>query len=214
MGTESEFFRALSDRLKVDLPGEEAQKRLSRQKNYSLTRLIAKNPAHLKSAVMIILWPEDRAMRCLLIRRPVYPGVHSGQVAFPGGKYEEEDGSLLQTAIRETKEEVGVAISEMEVAGTLSPLYIPVSNYLVYPYVSVLRTRPSLVLNEKEVERVLDFELKRLHGKEQIKEKTMQIREGLNVKIPYYEVDDFEVWGATAMIISELLAVLEDITFS
>jgi 8-oxo-dGTP pyrophosphatase MutT (NUDIX family) len=214
MGIESDFFQTLTCRLKEALPGEEAQKRLSRLQNYSLSGLLAENPGHVKSAVMIVLWPEYGSIRCLLIRRPVYPGVHSGQVAFPGGKYEKEDGDLLRTAIRETKEEIGVTVSESEVAGALSPLYIPVSNYLVYPFVSVLNVRPSVVPNEKEVERVLDFELKRLSGKEQVKEKDMQIREGKSVKVPYYEVDDFVIWGATAMIISELLAVLEDIIFS
>jgi 8-oxo-dGTP pyrophosphatase MutT (NUDIX family) len=139
--------------------------------------------------------------------------VHSGQVAFPGGKKEEADSDLLVTAIRETQEEVGVLLKAESVAGALTPLYIPVSNFLVQPFVAILTGRPELQLNKNEVEAVMDFDLRAIIDPGNIREKQMQTSSGM-LLTPYYELGGVEVWGATAMIISELAEIVRPLISS
>jgi 8-oxo-dGTP pyrophosphatase MutT (NUDIX family) len=209
-----EFFVALSKKLEEPLPGEAEQKRLSSYTNYTITELLAKNPNPKKSAVMIILWPESGSIRSLLIRRQEYEGVHSGQMAFPGGKFDPADDDLIGTAIRETLEEVGLEIDPDAVAGGLSPLYIPVSNFLVNPYVAFLENRPVFHPNPGEVEALVDFDVSHILNEENIKSKDRIFSNGIQRKTPYYEIGGSEVWGATAMIISELATVLRSIISS
>jgi 8-oxo-dGTP pyrophosphatase MutT (NUDIX family) len=154
------------------------------------------------SAVLITLFPFENGIFTLLTKRPVYKGPHSGQVSFPGGKFEESDPDLIQTALRETKEEVGIKPEHVEIIGTLTPLFVPVSNLLVYPVVGALESRPELHLNVQEVEYTFMVEINEFKKIENHSVKTICINK-IPISAPYYSVCKEDVWGITAMVISE-----------
>lgn len=162
-----------------------------------------------KSAVMIILYGNADTLSLLYIKRPDYDGHHGGQMAFPGGKAENTDQSIQETAIRECFEEVGVKIAPSDIVGTLSPLHIPVSNLDVYPFVAYFPQLPEQHLDAREVAFTISAQLSQLTQPETICTKEILINNVI-VKIPYYSVSGQEIWGATAMITAELLAMLAD----
>jgi 8-oxo-dGTP pyrophosphatase MutT (NUDIX family) len=209
MFTFPEFCQLLTTALQSPLPGEQAHNRLSWFKRLPYKEELTLQPSYKQSAVLILLWPQNDSWRCLLIRRPDYEGVHSGQMAFPGGRKEEGDTSLLQTAIRETWEEIGVQIPENEIVGALSPLYIPVSNFLVYPFVACVSRKPVFNPAPEEVQELVDFDLFELLDETKVKRKARLMKPGLKAEAPYYDIEGREVWGATGMMLSELSDVLK-----
>jgi 8-oxo-dGTP pyrophosphatase MutT (NUDIX family) len=208
MFTFPEFCQLLTTALQGPLPGEQAHNRLSWFKRLPYKDELTLQPSYKQSAVLILLWPQNDSWRCLLIRRPDYEGVHSGQMAFPGGRKEEGDVSIMQTAIRETWEEIGVQISENEIVGALSPLYIPVSNFLVYPFVACASSKPVFNPAPEEVQELVDFDLFELLDETKVKKKERLMKPGLKAEAPYYDIEGHEVWGATGMMLSELSDVL------
>src|SRR5687767_13502782 len=162
------------------------------------------------SAVMIILYPENDQLYMVLIKRPDYQGVHSGQVSFPGGKFEEEDVEFMRTALRETHEEIGVNPNEIEMVGALSRIYIPPSNFLVYPFVGFCKQPPSFII-DTEVDRVITVPANILLDDTIIREGKFLAggNLGFEIKAPYFEIDNERVWGATACILSEFKHILQ-----
>jgi 8-oxo-dGTP pyrophosphatase MutT (NUDIX family) len=142
------------------------------------------------------------------IQRPAYDGVHGGQISFPGGKKESSDSDLIFTSLRETSEEIGVDPSEISVIGTLTPLYIPVSNILVTPVVGWTKKQPDFIRQEKEVVFIIEADLKTLRDPSIIKIKPFEIR-GEMIEIKYFAIKDHVIWGATSMILNELLTILK-----
>lgn len=164
-----------------------------------------------QSAVMVLLYMQEKKIRFPLIVRTEYPGVHSGQVALPGGKYEKEDIHLVQTALRETKEEIGVPIQDIQVLGCLSELFVPPSNFNILPVVGVLETLPEFVPETEEVKELLIADIDWLNDKTKRKHKPMTFYNGTSVEVPYFDMDNRVVWGATAMILSELATIINTI---
>lgn len=160
-----------------------------------------------KSAVMLILFGDADNLSTLFIKRPEYDGHHGGQMAFPGGKYERRDLSMLDTAIRECYEEVGIRISPEDVVGELSKLHIPVSNLDVFPFVAYLPQLPVQALDPREVAFTVEARIAMLQHPATVCHREMMMS-NVPVHIPYYAVAGNEVWGATAMITAELLAIL------
>lgn len=163
--------------------------------------------------VLIALYPDRDTIRTVLMKRPDYGGIHSGQVSFPGGKQEAGDRDIIATALREAHEEVAIAPHQVRVLGQLTELYIPASNFLVHPVIGVLDRIPRLVPDAHEVERVLLPDLSHFLRSDIIGEKLIPIREHLTVKAPYYDVEGQVVWGATAMILSEFSQILMEVGF-
>lgn len=204
------FVDRLSKRLQEPLPGRSAQalmapmptsdKRFEEDPN---------NPAR-PGGVMVLLYPENGEIYLTLTKRPVYTGAHSGQVSFPGGKVEKMDRDIIHTALRETEEEIGVANSAIQVIGQLSELFIIASNFKVYPTVGILRERPHLVPDPREVTQVLTPSLTELRDLERRSTKTMHFPP-YTIESPYFDVEGEVVWGATAMIISELIHIVDEI---
>lgn len=189
--------------LKLQLPGPISQLRMAPSHR---GELFSTNESMIKrqSAVLIALFPDNEKIKTLLIKRATYDGVHSGQVSFPGGKYDDLDESLIHTALREANEEVGIVPSKVEVLGTLTPLYIPVSNMEVLPVIGLLREKPDLHLNLQEVEFTIEVPICYLKNPANHFHKTMIIR-GHSIEVPYFKVDCEDVWGATAMITAEFI---------
>lgn len=204
----TEISRSLKQRLSLPLPGQEAQLKMAhaeRRLNYGKFK-IPDNPK--KSAVLILLYESRNSIRFPLIVRPVYEGVHSGQISLPGGSYETSDKSLEITAIRETWEETGVDIKQIKILGSLSELYIPPSNYLVKPFVGVYKSQPVFNPHIREVARIVETDLEKIMDEKRIGEKKIVQSNGVTLLTPYFNIDGLIVWGATAMILSEFKSVL------
>jgi 8-oxo-dGTP pyrophosphatase MutT (NUDIX family) len=203
------FFPALKDKLAQSLPGEPAQNRMTSRARISTADYLQQKPDHRTSAVFLPLFPHEGTIYSALIRRPAYDGLHSGQLALPGGKSEEDDDSLLHTSLRETKEEVGIDVPEKNVLGKLSPLYIPVSNFLVHPFVGQLNEKPNWVPDKHEVDEVLEFPISILFDPAFKDRKRILIGKNMFIDAPCYIIHGQILWGATAMIFSELEEIMK-----
>ncbi|QJD80083.1 NUDIX hydrolase [Spirosoma rhododendri] len=199
------FSERLRERLQQPLPGEEAHRKMA---SSARTRLgIKPNERTRRSAVLLCFYPYQQSIYLPLILRPQYDGVHAGQMAFPGGRVERFDENLTRTALREAQEEVGIRVSDVQVLGLLTELFIPPSNFYVQPVVGVLPYRPDFYPDPREVEDIVEVELDTLLDETIVGDSKIDVR-GITVDAPFYQIQGHRVWGATAMMISELLMVL------
>ncbi len=191
------------------LPGHDDFLTLSGYQRPDLEWAMSQRPPPRESAVLALFYPKHDVLYTLLMLRPTYIGVHSGQVSFPGGKREPEDRSLEHTALREFVEETGAADTPIEVLGTLSQVYIPPSRTLVTPFVGIASKLGTLSPDPHEVERLIEAPVELLLGADVIKRR-QQLVHGteLPVDIPYFDVEGHVVWGATALMIAELRELL------
>ena len=191
------------------LPGKDAHVKMAPQ-TLDLRRFTTSySEPPKKSGVLLLFYPDQGAVYFPLIKRPQYPGVHSGQVGFPGGKMEPTDPDILFTALREAEEEIGIDASKVEVLGRLTDLYIPTSNFLVSPVVGFVSEKPSFVPEQREVARIIATEVISLFHPEVRKQTQLAVGGGMYLDTPYFAVEEEVVWGATAMILSELIQVLD-----
>jgi len=160
------------------------------------------------SSVLLLLYPEGDELFCCLLKRQPYLRYHGGQIGFPGGKTEKEDVSLLHTALRESEEEVGVRLSEENIIGSLSKLYVSVSGFLMYPFVAWVSPKPRFTIDFREVDKLLSFPfLSFLHNR---KVKTVEVETQTGrMEVPAYLHEGEIIWGATAMILAEFFEILE-----
>ena len=202
----SQLSIELSQKLNnTPLPGIPAQMQMApASRKAELERRPVPEPR--KSAVLISFFSRNKAIYLIMIKRAVDDSVHSGQIAFPGGKAEMEDVTLKHTALRETYEEIGIEPSKVEIVGKLTDLYIPPSNFMVSPFVGILKEAPRFITNH-EVERVLVIPLAELMNPVNRVEKTIIVRR-LPLQVPCYTLDREIVWGASSMMLAELLEVL------
>jgi 8-oxo-dGTP pyrophosphatase MutT (NUDIX family) len=141
------------------------------------------------------------------MQRPDYNGAHGGQISFPGGKQEPGDTDVIRTALREAYEETGVDPSKVSIIGTLTPLFIPVSNMIVTPVAGWLDEEPIYNYKSDEVVFLFEADLKKLLDPTIVKSKPFEIR-GEKVDIKYFDYNGNTIWGATAMILHELLIII------
>ncbi len=173
-----------------------------------LETYLENHPDYRSSAVMMLLYPVNGNVHTMIIQRPDYDGIHSGQLALPGGKADEADVSLRQTAMRETQEEVGVIITDENIIGQLTPVYIPPSNFLVTPFVAWLDEQPNFVPDEREVGAILEVPLYTFLDAAIKDRKRITIRANTFIDAPCYVLGEHILWGATAMMFSELEEIL------
>ncbi|MBN1145556.1 MAG: CoA pyrophosphatase [Bacteroidales bacterium] len=200
------WISRLSEELQKPLPGVEAQLRMSP----SLMRAPTGNTPFKKSGVLLLLFPCDDSICIVFIKRTEYEGVHSGQVSFPGGKYEENDLTLAHTALRETMEETGIPADEIKIIGYLTPLHIPVSNTDVFPYVGVSQNRPIFKYDPFEVEYLIEVRVEELMHPANQKHEIISMA-GKDIEVPYFDIQNNHIWGATAMILSEFLEIAKKV---
>jgi 8-oxo-dGTP pyrophosphatase MutT (NUDIX family) len=203
------FIEQLKIRLQESLPGEEVQFQMAPITRQRITKTLTEQYQPVKSAVLILLFPVEKNIHTLFIQRTEYNGVHSAQVAFPGGKFDETDIDLEQTALREAHEEIGINPKQVKIIGKLTDVYITPSNYLVSPFIGFLNAIPKLVMNTHEVQQIITTDLFHLNNVKIRSEKIITHSNGDKIKTPYYEIEGLTVWGATAMMISELNVVAE-----
>ncbi len=197
----------------LELFGEDSHAKMSPPYRLELADQMKEKAKSAKRAgVMALFYPNFQGETYLvLILRKTYKGVHSAQVGFPGGKYEDEDKDLMVTAIRETEEEVGVPKSIVEVLKTMSPLYIPPSNFMVHPYLAISEVTPNFIKQESEVEDVIEVSL--LDFLDETNSITTRVPTSFNVEVdvPAFKLNGHIVWGATAMMLSELKDLLKQV---
>ena len=156
------------------------------------------------AAVLILVYPKNHIAHLALIVRNTYPGVHSSQISFPGGKEELQDKTLEITALRETEEEVGIPMNKVKIIRQCSEIYIPPSNFLVTPYLGFSNENLQFIPNPEEVQRVLELPIHQLLDDKTIVQTKMTTSYATDIDVPAFLVENFLIWGATAMILNEL----------
>jgi 8-oxo-dGTP pyrophosphatase MutT (NUDIX family) len=202
------FFARFHACLQQPLPGEAAQNQMTAHQREPIAVYLNAHPDHRRSAVLMTLYPHKGELHTLLIRRPSYQGVHSGQLALPGGAEEPEDATPAHTALREAREEVGLNAGIAQVMGALTPLYIPPSNFLVQPFVARLDQRPEWIPSSDEVEELLEIPLRTFLDPALKERRRIEIAQRITIDAPCYIINGHVLWGATAMMFSELEAIL------
>ncbi len=162
------------------------------------------------SGVLLLLYPVGEDLFMVFIQRPEYGGVHAGQISLPGGKQEPDDPDLTTTALRESKEEVGIVPERVRILGKLSDLYSPPSRYLVSPFVGYCSTRPEFVKDPAEVEEIIEVKICDLFSESAYQVTRHKVGLGIQIKAPAFVVNGHVIWGATAMILSEFKEVIQE----
>jgi len=206
-----ELIQFLNQRLQKKLPHHDVRNegldpqmlRLLLQEEENTKIQFQKTPPRI-CAVMIAIYQETQQLILPMMLRPTKSRAHPGQISFPGGKREEQDQDLIETAIRETEEEIGVSVSRTNVIGSLTPVYIPPSNSLVTPIIGYLDGKPSYTPAPDEVDRVLDVKIEDLRNPANKKAKKVILTNGEYFNMPAFAVNDVFIWGGTARMIMEL----------
>lgn len=163
------------------------------------------------SAVLLLIYPKNNQLHTVFIKRPIYKGVHSGQIAFPGGKLETFDESIAAAAIREANEEIAADPAAIELLGNLTPIYIPPSNYLVHPFVAFQKELPSFVPQPSEVKAIIECPISNFVGDQSLKACSVSVGEQY-IDVKGFQLEQHIIWGATGMILKEFADLLERIT--
>lgn len=201
------FLQQLRRDLAAELPGRAAQHQMAPlPRPNGAFPYDQPAPDARRGGVLVLFYPYAGRLYLPLILRPTYNGVHSGQVGFPGGGYEPGDDDLVHTALREANEEVGVRGDQVEILGQLSPLYIFASNYLVQPTVGWTPARPAFHTDPYEVERLVETPVSELLDPANVRVEEWELRSRV-ATVPFFLVQGQRIWGATAMMLAELLAI-------
>lgn len=207
-----DFLEYVPKLVGVNLPAKEAHfkmvpfERLESLKNQNLDSISPKN-----AAVMMLLYPKNGRTHLVLIVRNSYEGFHSAQIALPGGKYEAKDQTYVNTALRETQEELGVHPEIIEIVMPFTNLYIQVSNFMVYPFLGICKEEIAFVPDGNEVVNIIELPLNDFLNDDLIVTTTMSTSYAKNIEIPAFKIKEHIVWGATAMMLNELKEVLKKV---
>jgi len=202
----------LEGRLKMPLPGLDAQLLMASRKRLKFPFKSVDPAKATPSGVLVLLYPVEDDISFVLIRRPDYSGVHARQIGLPGGKYEMTDGNITETAIREAREETGIDPAKINLIGSLTTLYIPPSNFIVTPAIAWAAERPAFAGDPREVDEIIEVKLSSFLDDSSVTVKRIKLFMGLSANFPCYYIDRNIIWGATAMILSEFRVILKEIT--
>lgn len=207
-----QFLESASKIKNIPLPAEASQFKMSppfRLKLQEIQRDNIKNAKH--AGVMALFYPDNKRLTNLvLILRKTYKGVHSAQVGFPGGKLEPSDNNLMQAAVRETYEEIGVPQHEIHVLKQMTQVYIPPSNFFVQPFVGVVKHKPLFVKQDDEVEAIIEVALSDFIDEASVITERVSTSYEVDVVVPAFKLNGHVVWGATAMMLSEIKDLLKE----
>lgn len=168
-----------------------------------------KNPR--KAAVLMLLYPKNQQTHLVLIERNSYLGVHSSQIALPGGKVELDDQSIAYTALRETEEEIGVSIDKINIVKAFTQVYIPPSNFIVFPFLGYSTEELQFEPNPKEVAAIIELSIADFLDETKVVNRQMTTSYSNDILVPAFKIQEYYVWGATAMILSELKEIIKKV---
>jgi 8-oxo-dGTP pyrophosphatase MutT (NUDIX family) len=207
-----DFLKYVPKLIQVTLPASEAHYKMTPFERFeSLKNLNIDSINPKKAAVMMLFYPKNGRTHLVLIVRNSYEGVHSAQIAFPGGKYETADITFEKTALRETHEEIGIHPEKIEIIMPFTNLYIPPSNFMVYPFLGICKEEIVFVPDNNEVVNVIELPLNVFLNDDLIVTTIMSTSYAEKIEIPAFKINEHIVWGATAMMLSELKEVLKKV---
>jgi 8-oxo-dGTP pyrophosphatase MutT (NUDIX family) len=211
--TFSDFTKRIVKIANLDLPGEASHHKMAPiARLEKLTTKSFKNNKAKKAAVMALFYPnKDHQTHLALILRKTYKGVHSAQVGFPGGKQEPTDTSAEHTAIRETQEEIGVLQEDITILKKLTKIYIPPSNFFVQPFIGICNKTPHFILQKTEVEALIEVKLSDFLKDNTYCTRKLSTSYATDIEVPAYILNKHVVWGATAMMLSEVRELLKQL---
>ena len=203
----SKLAQKLQIRLINNLPGKDEQwrMRVTSDKSYNFDNT---EEDAIQSAVLILLYEENGVICFTLTERTQTVEHHRGQISLPGGA-READEKLSSTAIRETQEEIGIYADDVDIIGTLSPLFVPVTGFIINPFVGIINANFEPQPAPEEVETVISVHVNELLNDDNELQEKRNLR-GYDMNIPYFLLSGHKVWGATAMILSEFKTVLKE----
>ena len=202
------FIKKLSKRLSESMPGRNAHETMMVTPRIPFPK-INFNKKGIPASVLILLFPKNNDWHFYLTKRTDTVDHHKGQISLPGGVVENEE-SLNDAALRETYEEIGVDKNNIHLIGSLTSFYIPVSGFEMFPFIGWVESEPMTSIHDKEVERIFSASVKDFVLDETQKTKKDTLR-GFPVNIPYFDLGNEIVWGATAMILAEFKLILKEI---
>lgn len=207
-----DFLKHVPKLVDVNLPAKEAHfkmvpfERIETLKNQNINSFNPKT-----AAVMMLFYPKNGRTHLVLIVRNSYEGIHSAQIALPGGKYEIGDQNYVNTALRETHEELGIPPEIINIVMPFTNLYIQASNFMVYPFLGICKEEIVFVPDANEVAKVIELSLTDFLNDDLIVKTTMSTSYAKNIEIPAFKINEHIVWGATAMMLNELKEVLKKV---
>ncbi|WNJ16290.1 CoA pyrophosphatase [Pontibacter sp. G13] len=199
------FINSLATQLSQPLPGLSAQVEMASMRRGGSWDV---RDDHRKSGVLALLYPHLEELQMVFMKRTEDGRVHSGQVSFPGGKMEPSDSDSTFTALREAHEELGILPDSVKVLGQLTELYIPPSNFMVYPTVGFSAQRPDFLPEPGEVAEIIEVPVRHLLNPDTRQEVKVKVAQGMKVQAPAFVVNDHIIWGATSMMLNELLTII------
>ena len=207
-----EFLQFVPKLIDVKLPAFDAHVKmgpLERLQHYQNIEHTDKNPK--MAAVMMLFYPKNDSPHLILIVRNAYKGIHSAQIAFPGGKYEQEDKDFSFTALRETHEEIGIESNKIDIIKAFTKLYITPSNFMVYPFLGISKEELTFNPDPDEVSAIIEFPLSALLDDAIVVDTHVTTSYLGNINVKAFNIDNNIVWGATAMMLSELKDVINEV---
>ncbi|HHS95411.1 MAG TPA: CoA pyrophosphatase [Phaeodactylibacter sp.] len=202
------FIEQIKKNFQKPLPGTAAQNKMAHmvRRHYRAAHTDAR-----KAAVLGLLYPKGKDWHIVFIeRQSSHPGDrHAGQIGFPGGTQEAFDHSIADTALRETEEEIGIPRQDIHLLGATTPLYIPVSNFEVFPFMGYLTQYPTFRPQASEVRAILEVPISHFSHPDTLKKKDIAISPNMTLRhVPFYDLQGKTLWGATAMMVSEMLEMM------
>lgn len=204
----TDLERYLSDRLLRPLPGLVSQLKMSVRPDSAFINDRQKGRQPWPASVLVLFYPYQQEIYLVLIKRSGQVRHHQHQISFPGGQKEENE-SLEQAAIREAKEEINVDPARVKLVGRLTPFYIEISNYCLYPILATASLRPDFRPSPQEVAEIIELPLAHLLNSKNRREERQWLR-GQTVLVPFFEFNGYKIWGATAMVLAELIDLLSE----
>jgi 8-oxo-dGTP pyrophosphatase MutT (NUDIX family) len=206
------FFNAIPTIVDLELPATSAHVKMAPLERLPILEVGFTNVKNARqAAVMMLFYPKNGITHLVLIQRNTYPGVHSSQIAFPGGKVETSDMNLQETALRETYEEIGVPMNKIRVIKEFTSVYIPPSNFMVFPFLGITSSELAFTLQEDEVAGILEVPLTTLLDDTIVLTKKIATSYADLIDVPVFQFGEHAVWGATAMMLSELKEALKKV---